>query len=215
MKRTIACGLLACAPLLPTLSHAAEAAERPFWRPFVSAGYTWGGRTITPVTLTPQGTTTNYKESISAGAGLELSGGLVLHIPNTPFSVRGSIGHHVDGTSGLTGKASFWRTPVEVGLQWHPTERGTLGVGMRHAIRAKFAADGGTCTDDNGNQSRCDVSVWMSGSHGWYVEGEWAVNPNWSLRVQAVHETFTVKPPMERDRYNGDHIGLSSILYFR
>ena len=213
MKRLIALGLMAGALLG---SAQAEKAPQPWLRPFVGLGYSFGGNTIQHTTLTPQTTSIHYEDDISAGAGLELSAGLALRIPNSPFSLRGSVGHHVDGSHGISLQSSFWRTPFEAGVQWHVNERGTLGFGWRHAVRAKYQSKGGTCTDQATNtQYACpDADVWLSGSHGWYLEGEWAMYPSWGLRVQAVHEQFTVKPPLDPVRFNGDHIGIMTIFYF-
>jgi hypothetical protein len=210
MKPLLAAGMLSCA--LVSAAHGQSFHEPRAWiRPMVGIGYSLGGQTVLPVTLVPEGTTTRYDEDVSAGAGIEFSAGLVLQLPGAPWSVKATLGHHVDGVHGISARASFWRTPIEGGLQWHVNERATLGVGLRHAVRAKFNAKVENC----GSQGvTCADSYWLAGSNGWYLEGEWAATRNWGLRLQAVHESFTIKPPREQRTYKGDHVGLTSIFYF-
>jgi hypothetical protein len=214
MKRLLVAALTS--GLLMSVARAQEFDEPRAWiRPLVGIGYSVGGSTIQHTTLTPVGSSTHYEDDISAGAGIEFSAGLVLRIPGTPLSLKGTLGHHVDGAHGITLQSSFWRTPFEGGLQWHLSERATIGAGLRHAVRAKYQSSGGTCTDNTGVESPCpNQDIWLAGTYGWYLEGEWAVYPGWGLRLQAVKESFTFKPPLQQQRFKGDHIGLMSVFYF-
>jgi hypothetical protein len=210
MKRLLVAALTS--GLLMSAARAQEFDEPRAWiRPLVGIGYSVGGSTIQPVTIVPVGTTTQYKEDISAGAGIEFSAGLVMRVPGTPFSLKGTLGHHVDGVHGIGARASFWRTPFEGGLQWHINERATVGAGLRHAVRAKYNLKVENCGSAG---VTCEESYWLAGTNGWYLEGEWAVYPSWGLRLQAVKESFKVKPPLAQTHYNGDHIGLMSVFYF-
>jgi hypothetical protein len=210
MKPLLAAGLTSC--LLMSAAQAQDFDEPRAWiRPLVGIGYSVGGSTILPATITPEGSTTHYDEDISAGAGIEFAAGLVIGVPGTPLSIKGTIGHHVDGAHGIGARASFWRTPLEGGVQWHINPRVTVGAGLHHAVRAKYNLKNENC---GGTGILCEDSFWLAGNNGWYLEGEWALTPGWGLRLQAVKESFTIKPPLEQKRYEGDHIGLMSVFYF-
>lgn len=186
-------------------------------RPFVGAGFTWGGNTIIPVTITPQGTSTHYEEDVSAGAGLALQLGLSYRLGASPIGLQASYGYHNDQAHGLDGQASFRRRPVEFLVQYHANDRLRFGLGVRRATNATFAARGGTCTD-NGTSFPCPrLSERLKGSTGVILESEWMVTPNWGLKARLVHENFHFQDSDVFDnekKYKGDHIGLLTSFYF-
>ncbi|MGC4059765.1 MAG: hypothetical protein QM749_02440 [Aquabacterium sp.] len=183
-------------------------------RPFATVGFTWGGQTIEPVTITPQGSSTHYQEDISAGAGLALQLGLSYHLDSTPFTLQTSYGYHNDQATGINGHFSFRRRPVELLVQYSATDRTRLGFGVRRSTRARFAGVGGTC-DDAGTP--CNIHAQLKGSTGLVFETEWMATSSWSLKARWVHEYFHFEDSTDFDnnrKYKGDHFGLMTSYYF-
>jgi outer membrane protein W len=213
MRQALALALALGAATLPAL---AEDFHGKGLRPFIGAGFTWGGDTITPVTLTPEGsTTTHYEEDISAGAGLALQFGLSYRLSTTPWTLQASFGYHNDQAHGLTGTFYFRRIPLELMAQWHATERMRVGFGVRRGVRAKFSLQGGTCTDNQGNSGVCAVNERMKGSTGVVLEVEQMLTPSWGVKARYVHEYYQFNDRTVDDhKYDGNHIGLMTTFYF-
>lgn len=90
------------------------------------------------MTITPKGSSTKYKEDISAGAGIEGRIGLSLRLSNTPVSIRASYGIHNDQSNGIENDRLFFRRyPVELMGFYHFTDRASVGMGVRRATRPR------------------------------------------------------------------------------
>lgn len=214
MRRALA---LALALSAATSTVLAEDNNGHGLRPFASVGFTWGGQTILPVTITPQGTTTHYEEDISAGSGLALQLGLSYRLGEAPVALQASIGYHNDQAHGLDGQASFRRRPVELLVQYLATDHLRIGFGARRSLKARFAARGGTCTE-NGTSGPCEpISAHLKGSTGVVLEAEWMATPSWGLKARWVHESFHFEDDTIYDsqrKFKGDHFGLMTSYYF-
>jgi hypothetical protein len=218
---------LALTLALSTFTSAALADEdsnaynRPGLRPFIGAGYTWGGDTLIPVTVTIKGTSTQYKEDISGGAGLDLRFGFSYRFAAAPLSVQASYGYHNDQVNGIDNDSSFFRRyPLELLLQWHTTERTRVGLGVRRTQRATLGLRGGTCTytdpttGERETRACDDFHGRMSSTTGLILDGEYDVTPNWGLKARYVHEDYKFKGDPENTKYSGSHIGLLTVYYF-
>jgi hypothetical protein len=210
MKR-FACAFLTTAALATPAWAQSELDEPESWiRPYVGAGFTFGGQTIYPAKINPKGSSTLYDEDISAGAGLDLRVGLQLRAGNLPVSLKVAAAYHVDGASGLSGWTHFRRRPIELGLSWRINPKLSLGAGARKSLGPTFhfenCPEGGTCTY---------IDAELKSSTGAYVELEWLATPSWGLQMRAAHETFTVSEPgYAPNKYRGDQFGLMTVYYF-
>lgn len=212
MRRALALALAFSAATFPAM---AEDSNGSGLKPFIGAGFTWGGDTIQGLRLVPQGTTIEYEEDISAGAGLDLRLGLAYRLSGQPLTLQASVGYHNDQASALNGTSRFRRYPVELLMQWHVSEKGRLGFGVRRALSASFLREGFTCTDSGGTYDCPRISERMKSSTGLIIEGEWLVTPSWGLKARYVHESYRFKDPaFDSSKYEGDHFGLMTSYYF-
>lgn len=213
MRRALALALAFSAATFPAL---AEDSNGSGLRPFIGAGFTWGGDTIQAWKLIPQGTTTEYEEDISAGSGLDLRLGLSYRLGDTPLTLQGSVGYHNDQASGLNSNSRFRRYPIELLLQWHVSEKGRLGFGVRRAVNASLSSKGGTCDNGLGGTYACPrINEDMKSSTGLVIEGEWMVSPSWGLKARYVHENYRFKDStFDSGKYEGDHFGVMTSVYF-
>jgi hypothetical protein len=209
MRRALALALALGAATLPAL---AEDFHGKGLRPFIGAGFSWGGDTIEADTITPIGTSTHYQEDISAGAGLALQFGLSYRLNNAPMTLQASFGYHNDQAHGLDGRSYFRRIPLELMAQWHVGDRTRLGFGARRGTRAKFASEGGTC---DGGIPCTPVNERMKGSTGIVLEVEQMVTPSWGVKARYVHEYYRFNDlTVDDHKYDGNHIGLMTTFYF-
>jgi hypothetical protein len=218
MRRLLAMALVLCA------SHFSAMAQDTIGtglRPFIGAGYTWGGDTIQNWTYTPVGggTSFEYEEDVSAGAGLDLRVGLSYRFGDSPFTLQASIAHHIDQTHGVSSRAYFRRMPGELVLQWHANEQWRIGLGARRAIRSTIRFEGSLTCDSAGvfgaGTVPCPlVRLEMKSSTGIILEGEYLVTPSWGLKARLVHESYRFKDAPEVKRYDGSHLGLMTNSYF-
>jgi hypothetical protein len=182
-------------------------------RPFATVGFTWGGQTLIPVQIVPQGTTTKYDEDISAGSGLALQLGLSYRLGDAPVALQASYGYHNDQAHGIDGHATFRRRPVELLAQYIASDHLRLGFGVRRATNARLVFVGGTCE----GQPCEPLSERLKSSTGLVLESEWMATPSWSVKARWVHEYFHFQDSELYDnerKYKGDHFGLMTSYYF-
>lgn len=184
-------------------------------RPFVGVGYTWGGDTILPVTVTVQNSSTQYHEDISAGAGLDLRLGLSQRLGDLPLSLQVAAAYHNDQTNGIEGsKYRFRRLPIEATLLWHATDRARIGFGVRKATNATFKIDNGRFIDGNGNELTGQQGKYaLKASLGYIIEGEYAVTPSWSLKGRFVFESYRYRSYPDVEKVDAEHFGIQSVWY--
>jgi len=232
MKRFACAFLTAAAVAAPAWADTEDDAQPGWFRPFIGAGYSWGGQTLRAAKITVIGTKTVYDEDLSAGAGLDLRAGIVLQSADFPIGIKAAAAHHIDGYSGLTGWGAFRRNPLELGLSWSVNKKLALGAGARHSTRAKLRLhkDDFPFTDINKKPytAPADQHEDYSAKTGAYVEAEWRPATNWGLQARYVHESFTLKQTRfesqgesvyvnylgEGPKYNANHFGLELVYYF-
>lgn len=205
--------LLALALALGTAQLATANDDTAGWglRPFIGAGYTWGGDTVQRWTYeeTSSGNF-SHEEDVSAGAGLDLRLGLSYRFGASPVSLQASIAHHIDQTHGVSSRAYFRRMPAELVLLWHANDRVRLGMGVRRSINATFKTSGGTC----GNSACLSFREKLKSSTGVILEAEWMMTPNWGLKGRYVFEDYRLKNAPSIVEYEGDHFGVITNYYF-
>lgn len=214
MRHTSMAAWMGCA-LLSVAGASACADTVQTLRPFVGIGYSSGGDTILPVTVTVKNaSSTQYHEDISAGAGAEARAGLAFRPQGSAFSVRGSLGVHNDQSNGIDNAQFFFRRyPVEVQAVWHPSDRWSMGLGARKATRAVYGSNNATVVKDGITSTNVTERLKFKSSLGMLIEGEWAAMPSWGLSLRYVRERFKTQETNPRT-YNGDHLGLATQFYF-
>jgi len=194
-------------------------------RPLLGIGYSWGGDTITPVTVSNTADKkVLYETDIDAGEGLDLRVGVDISRAGSPLSLQLALAYHVDGFIGATDAAGeFRRIPAEAVLRWQASERVHVGFGVRKALYAAVRANDASCpvnTCGGGGRIRYRSSV------GLVLETEYALSPDWGLRARYVRESYkvsksdpdlsdTVADGWVGEKVRADHIGLMSVWYFR
>lgn len=217
MRQAFAKALLCSASVIlftPQLAQA-EATGGFKLRPFVGLGFTSGGDTLQPVTLIPEGTTTEYKENVSAGGGIEARVGLALRMSGLPVSLRASVGAHNDQVNGSDGeKVYFRRFPLELQAMWHMGDRFSVGLGVRKATRARLTYKNVSYTDGSGDtQTIGEVKTRFTSSLGLALEAEYALTPSWSISGRYVREHFKTEGSAP-ERADADHVGITTQWYF-
>lgn len=216
MRKTL---LAAC--LLPTFiaTAGAQTTDSSYLpkglRPFIGVGFTSGGDTILPVTVTVQNSSTQYHEDISAGGGLDLRVGLSQRLGDLPWTVQVAAAYHNDQSNGIEGsKYRFRRLPIEATLLWHATDRVRIGFGVRKATNATFKIDNGHGIDGNGDEFSGEYRKYaLKASTGIILEGEYAVTPGWSLKGRYVFESFRFRDYPQAEKVDAEHLGIQSVWY--
>lgn len=225
MKHTMA---LAGAWLL-LLSHGAQAQSGETYqpsglRPFIGVGFTSGGDTLIPVTLTPEGSTVQYREHVSSGGGLDLRVGVSRRLGTLPLSLQVAGAYHNDQVNGIKGeKVRFRRMPIEATLMWHATDRTRIGFGVRKATHPVFKADNVTCGTESGATVNCSGKATLKSNVGVILEAEYALTPGWGLKARYVWESYRIKQATpawipgiveQEEKFEANHLGLLSVWYF-
>ncbi|MFT3859407.1 MAG: hypothetical protein QM742_18540 [Aquabacterium sp.] len=206
--------LLALTLALGAAHFSAMAAEGTGWglRPFIGAGYTWGGDTMQAWDIVPVDGSGSYRyeEDVSAGAGLDLRVGLSYRLGTSPFTLQASVAHHIDQTHGISSRAYFRRVPAEILLQWHASEQWRLGMGVRRSLSATEKSHGGTCGGDPCPEYRLK----LKSNTGVVIEAEYMATPNWGIKARYVWEEYRYKIAPDAVKYEGDHFGVMTNYYF-
>lgn len=213
---------LLLAGVLATLATCAQAQDAPGaehnptgLRPFIGLGFTSGGDSLQKITVTTQGSSTQYRENISAGGGWDLRAGLSQKLGSLPLSAQVAVAYHIDQDAGLGGtKYKFRRVPLEASLLWHATDRTRIGFGVRKSTHAVNKITKGQFRLSNGSTVVVNGQDTLKGNLGWILEAEYAVTPNWSLKGRYVFEQFSYRDAPEAEKVDADHLGVHSIWYF-
>lgn len=221
--RLFACGV-AMSALCSAPVSAQQVEDGLRLRPLLGIGFSWGGDTITPVTITPQGSTIQYEEKVKAGSGIDLRAGVELGFARSPYSVQLAVAFQSDGVTGVDNDSlEFRRIPVEAVLHWRATDRFRVGFGVRKALYSTFRTNDATCSEiDEELRYLCGGRVKYKGSVGAIVEAEYMLTPQWGVRARYVAERYKVDKVDEdyvfvpsKEKIRGDHFGLMSVWYPR
>jgi hypothetical protein len=226
LLRLFACGV-AVSALWSAPVSAQQAEDGLRWRPLLGVGYSWGGDTITPVTIVPEGTSIEYQETIKAGTGIDVRTGIELAFPRSPFAVQLAVAYQNDGAAGLESKhMDFRRLPIELTGFWRVTPRFRVGLGVRKAAYAAFKASTAVCNEAREELDEPDLSCTTryNSNVGLLAEAEYELTPQWAVRARYVRESYTPKrnsgnfaPDEDVNDYKvrGDHFGIISVWYLR
>jgi opacity protein-like surface antigen len=190
MKKTLT--LLALAALA-SLGAPAQA-QTPTVRPFLGIGLTGGGEELASFLRTDGRT-----DTVTSGGLVEFKAGVDWHLSG-PYSLRGSVGYHVDNSTANNGSFRFDRFPFELLGFWRGGNNFRLGGGLRQATSAR--------TSGSGLASGLDRT--FSASLGLVVEAEYFFSPGLSVSGRGVSETYRLNGV----DFNGNHVGVGLNFYF-
>lgn len=214
IRAAVACALSpaaasSCASGFDTLDN------RNSWRPFVGLGFTSGGDTLLKVNLVPKGGSgTTYREDVSSGGGIDLRFGFSRRLGELPLTLQLAGAYHNDQVNGIEGeKIRFRRMPIEATLLWHATERTRIGFGVRKATHPVFKIDN-VKVNVNGQELRVSGKADLEASTGFIVEAEYALTPSWGLKGRYVFESYRYRDDPQGEKFEANHLGVSSVWYF-
>lgn len=206
-KRLICATALLLGSTSASLAQQAPQARLQF---LAGAGFTFGGDTIVPVTLTPvNGEGKSYEEDLSGGAGLDLRVGLQWRMSDT-VRLQAMVAYHNDQANGIHGSTSYRRVPVELLAHWRATPNWWIGGGVRQATNGVRERGTGFTTADN--RPLPPQKFPLSFSTGLVLEAEYMISPNWGFKMRGVKENGKFKT-IDR-KFNADHVGAMVLYYF-
>lgn len=184
---------------LGVLLAGAAAAQTPGYapvdmRPYAAIGLTGGGDEIATFDFTD-----GSSDTVNAGELFELRAGVHWRIGEV-FSLRGTLGYHVSGSTARNGSFRFERFPVELTGLFQVSQRLRLGLGVRQATGARTRSSG----------AAAGLNADFTASTGAVGELEYFFAPNYSLYGRVVAEKYT----SQTIRYNGNHVGVGVNFYF-
>lgn len=179
------------------------------WRTYASVGYSAGGD------VWVKGAYRDSKEtySIKAGQGMQAMVGAQYQMAQDWY-VQGAVGFHQDRTNGSDGNYFFTRWPLELAVYRALRPEWRVGVGVRHASRARFKSEG--VVQAFGTYSLKTVP-------GPLVEVQYFLVPlresgpgrgaSGGLSLRWVDEKFKSDGPWKVER-DGQHWALTAFAYF-
>ena len=194
MKQIIALTALAAAAIVPTLAHAGLDTANPV-HPLIGLALTGGGDKLSSVEFANGGS-----RDITAGALVQVWGGVEYHEQGSPFAFQGTFGYHFDNTSADNGSQRFERFPLELIALYSFDPKFRLGIGARYATSAKFRSSGAGDVGDFNFKSQLAPMLL----------GEWLITPSVGLQLRYVHETYKING----FSIDGSHGGVGVNYYF-
>lgn len=201
----------------------AQSTEGLVLRPLLGIGYGWGGDTIAPVTVVPQGTTTQFQETIKAGTGIDLRTGLEMAFSGSPFAIQLALAYQNDGVAGLDNKnINFRRIPIELVGYWRAGPQLRVGFGVRKATNASLRLSQPYCDQirQGASEPTMPCKFDYKSNVGALIEAEYELTPGWGLRARYVRESFKTDSAMDQawlsdSEVRGDHLSILSVWYLR
>lgn len=118
------------------------------------------------------------------------------------FSLKATVGYHVDDASARNGEMRFQRVPFELLGYYHVNDKVRVGGGLRYVTGTEFRSSG---AGDIGDYEFKD-------STGAVAELEYMATPSIGVTLRYVNDEF------EEKRYGGkikgDHVGAFANFYF-
>ena len=166
-------------------------------RYLLGMGYTAGGDKLATATYTD-----GSSDSISAGSGLILYGGMDYRVKDT-VSIQGSLGYHFDSTKAAqNGEVMFRRIPLEFLVSYQVRNAIRVGGGARMVFSPKVKGSGiASSLNDS-----------FSNTVGLVIEAEYLVTPRFGIKVRHVSEKYKLKNSTVS--LDGSHFGLLTSFYF-
>ena len=169
--------------------------EKPL-RFLLGGGFTFGGDKLVSATYTD-----GSSDSISAGGGLHIFGGVDYRLNDT-ISLQSTLGYHFDSTKQASnGSAKFSRIPLELLAYYHFNDAFRFGGGLRIVSSPKLEGGG----------IASNINTSFANTVGLVVEGEYLMGATFGIKVRHVSESYR---PSGGGTLNGDHFGVLANLYF-
>jgi hypothetical protein len=192
-SKTFGAAALAIVATLGAGRTAAQA-QVPKVRPVLGMALTGGGEELVSFVRTSGST-----DTVTTGGVIEFKAGVDVHLAG-PYSLRGTVGYHVDSATANNGSFRFERFPFELLGFWSASNNFRLGGGMRQATSARTSGSGvGGGLDAN-----------FSASLGLVFEAEYFFTPGLSVSGRGVSESYR----LNGTDFNGNHIGVGINFYF-
>lgn len=194
----------ATAALLALSAVSAQAQSEPAMtpvRPYLGIFLTAGGDNLATVQVQNAfGDIENRR--IEAGGLVDLKAGIEFLL-NPAFSMRGTVGYHIDAISAENGDMRFSRFPFEVMAIWHPGPPLHLGLGMRFATGASLSGSGAAAIR----------TIDYDADPGIVLEGEYQFSPAVGVALRLVSESYKAKVPFA-GKFDGTHVGIGLNFHF-
>ncbi|MFO1339878.1 MAG: hypothetical protein U1F53_16900 [Burkholderiaceae bacterium] len=180
------------------LALTAATSQAEGFKPVIGMALTGGGKTLLSVEMDD-----NSTQRMSSGGVIHLWGGFEFRAADSPLTIQGNVGYHVDGIGASNGDASFSRVPFELLAFWNTDDRFRIGGGLRKATAARFSSSGATDVGDFN----------MRTNVGFVLQGEYFFGPSASIYLRFVSETYK-SSLLNGGEVTGDHGGLGVALRF-
>jgi Outer membrane protein beta-barrel domain len=165
--------------------------------PMLGFGLTFGGDKLATVEFENGDT-----ESIRAGGLVMLYAGAEWRL-SPQVALQGTVGYHVDDTTGSNGSLRFSRYPVDLLALFSVNERVRLGGGVEFANNPKVGSSG-VLAGTTGK---------FKNSTGLVLEGEYLFTPQVGLKARYASHKF--KYDGGSGSVDGNYFGLLGTWYFR
>jgi Outer membrane protein beta-barrel domain len=179
------------------LGAAAQTQQPSTVRPMLGFGLTFGGDKLATVDFT-----NGDSESIRAGGLVMFYAGAEWRV-SPQLALQGTVGYHVDDTSGSNGSLRFSRYPIDLLALFSVNERVRLGGGVEFANNPKVGSSG-VLAGTTGK---------FKNSTGLVLEGEYLFTPQVGLKARYASHEF--KFDGGSDSVDGSYFGLLGTWYFR
>ena len=159
-------------------------------------GLTFGGKTLVTVHFT-----NGDSEDVKSGGLVHFYGGYEYRMDNR-FSVRTTIGYHVDDINAKNGSVKFDRYPLEILGHYGVTDNVRIGGGLRYVMNPEISSSGAASVGD----------YEFDDTTGLVIEAEYLITPHVGITLRGVSEKYKLKG--SSDSVRGDHGGIYANYYF-
>ncbi len=180
------------------LTAVASQAQDSGFKPVIGVALTGGGKTLLSVQMEDGST-----QRMSSGGIVHLWGGFEFRAVESPLTIQGNVGYHVDDIGASNGDASFSRVPFELLAFWNTDDKFRIGGGVRKATSARFSSSGAAEVGDFN----------MRTNVGFILQGEYFFGPSASIYLRYVSETYKSNL-LNGGEVTGDHGGLGVAYRF-
>jgi hypothetical protein len=162
----------------------------------LGAGLTFGGDKIA---------TAYYEDGdeidLRAGDMVAVQAGIDYRV-SPEFSLKATVGYHVDDASARNGDMRFQRVPFELLGYYHVTEKVRVGGGLRYVTGAEFRSSG---AGDIGDYKFKNTTSAVA-------ELEYMATPSIGVTLRYVNDEYEEKG--YGGKLKGDHVGAFANFYF-
>lgn len=156
-------------------------------RPFVKAGYDFGGEAIAEVVFT-----NGDRETIRANQGFYLGGGASILTESRTMEIELSAAYKLGGVRGSNGEVDWRRFPLEA-LWFYRFEKVRLGGGLTYHLNPKLDGSGVV----GGIDTKFDDAL------GVVLQGDWRVSESFTLGLRYTSIEYQVSGTSFKAKGNG------------